>query len=887
MVDIIKDEIKYLKDIAKSSLGPKKFINNNEVQRILKNILENGEMEKKFSKIVLILLSTNKEFNNEILNVLMRIFEEPSKFSIKSFRKYLRYKGELVWESHRENSLELYQKLSYNIMEFLEENSFNETIEKFDKELQIVSKITGKNRKYTDSLIYEFKNALIREDPVMMSKISGMLKELIKEFNSKSKEKFIKDYIEENVKSIKDKFKLRIRDNNYTIDSLEQAYKIIINNSNIRNIIRNCVSEDFNIILEADEIENFIQNILFNNNYKNYETLQLRLSPKMILLQATKCYNRLRNNFLPILNEKFSKDQIDIINKYSRDENVDLSLFTSYQKKILNILKPIMIKASISLEVIDNRIEFKRFSNVLDSIEEKEIKEIQKLFFKYNKITRIVFKIYRESLNFLNKLDNSINRNKDEEVPFTDDNYEIKNYDYIDLLNFYCEIIGALDINNLKKLYNDDKMLSDIKNLLIRDGLINCLLYDGKNGLTLAKVINKIYFINKGSLTKDFSINRLTDIFKKSELCNYIDNFTLALLGEEVTEKIVYNTQFLQGRNTLEQIRLRLKKADDLMLKAEKIDTSGVPYFDPINYKGLYIKRYNNNNSKILTSGIDSNTCFKLCANDNDYLFYSILNKHGMVAYFEENGLLCGRITAHIRNNCLMINGIRNLENEHDAHSFEQKERNDKIVEVVKTFAKKMIEISSNSNCPIDFVISNKSGILESNLYDRKFDLVDNRLFTQYIDTYNDDFEEFRRLYDGEEQFFQEIPFYESGTKQPFTTDFGHYPLVMIAKRENKDLNRLWDISTNSPNCDYKRKSLKLIKDKGILSNEELERIFKIDALEYYYNGGDVDNYILPKYEGVSFDYYEISENSYCLILNGNVISKAYKVNDMQYQKRK
>lgn len=887
MVDIRKSEIDSLKEIAKSSFGPQDFINNNEVQSILKSILENGEIEKYFPKIVSILLSTKKEINSEILSVLMKIFGELPNFSIKSFRKYLRYKCELIWEVYRNNHLNLYQKLSYNIMNFLQENSLEDTVKKYKDEINTVSNITSKNREYIESLIKEFKNALLREDPIGISNASGMLKGLIKEFNSKSKEKFIKDYVEQNVNYIKDKFKLKVKNRDYTTESLEQVYKIIINNSSLRNTIRNMVREEFNIILEADEIEEFIQNVLFNNNYKNYEILQLKLSPKLILLQVTKSFNRLKDNFLPILYNEFSINQIEVINRYVNGEKIDFSMFTAYQKQILNIIKPLMKKACVSLVIDDDKIKFKGYNNYLDNIEEKEAKNLQKMFNKYNKITKIVFKIYRDSLDFLNMIDNEICQSLDQDFLFTDDNYELIKYDYIGLLKIYSEIVESIDNENIFKMMDDEKTIFNIWNLLINQGLINCFLYDNKNGITLAKVINKIYFINKGSLTKNFSIDRLTEIFKRAELCNYIDDFTLALLGEEVTEKIVYNTQFLQGKDTYDSIRLRLRKANDLMLRAQKIDTSGVPYFDSIEYKGLSIKRYNNNDSRILTSGIDSNTCFKLCANDNDYLFYSILNKHGMVAYFEENGELCGRITAHIRNNCLMINGIRNLENEYTANSLEQKERNDKIVEVVRLFAKKMIEISSNSNCPIDFVVSNKSGILESNIYDGKFDLVDNRLFTQYVDTYNDDFEEFRRLYDNKEQLFQEIPLYEKGCKQPFTTDFGHYPLVMIAKRENKNLERLWDISIDSPDSNYTRKSLDLVKGKGVLSSENIARILKIDALAFYYNGGNISDYTIPNYEGIAFDSYEIYENKYFLVKNSEIISKGYSFDNSQYQKSK
>ena len=38
-----------------------------------------------------------------------------------------------------------------------------------------------------------------------------------------------------------------------------------------------------------------------------------------------------------------------------------------------------------------------------------------------------------------------------------------------------------------------------------------------------------------------------------------------------------------------------------------------------------------------------------------------------------------------------------------------------------------------------------------------------------------------------------------------FTTDFGHYPVVMIKKRDGKNLERLFDISYDDPEAIYER----------------------------------------------------------------------------------
>ena len=63
--------------------------------------------------------------------------------------------------------------------------------------------------------------------------------------------------------------------------------------------------------------------------------------------------------------------------------------------------------------------------------------------------------------------------------------------------------------------------------------------------------------------------------------------------------------------------------------------------------------------------------------------------------------------------------------------------------------------------------------------------------------TYGDDYEK---------SYFQQV-----NENTIFTTDFGSYPVVLIKAREGKTLERLFDISYNSPEAIYKRPSNKKI----------------------------------------------------------------------------
>ena len=59
---------------------------------------------------------------------------------------------------------------------------------------------------YVKNVIKKYKEAFIKEDIVLLSEASSNIKSLIKEYNSKSKERYIKKYIEKNIEDIKGYF---------------------------------------------------------------------------------------------------------------------------------------------------------------------------------------------------------------------------------------------------------------------------------------------------------------------------------------------------------------------------------------------------------------------------------------------------------------------------------------------------------------------------------------------------------------------------------------------------------------------------------------------------------------------------------------------------------
>lgn len=835
------------------------------------NIVNSDNME--YSDLINSLIDMRKDLNEEEKKVLKLLLLDSPNLLIKEYRHYLRFNALGAWEKNKKTDSVEHTNLSSNITEFLKRNPFDEFIGEYESLISHISQITGKSIDYIVYIFQSYSEACRLGDMNRLSSCTGDIKGLIKEFNAKVKEKFIRDYINQRVLDIKPFFKLVTKSTVVGDSQKDKIINFMLKNDALRNSIRKEIDSYFNVILDSDELEEFVKNIINYNSRKNYDMLNIRYSPKFDLLQGTKSFNRLNQNYLEGLRRLFSIDQVDLINQFVNGDSESRKklypLFSEGQRRLLLEIIPIMNDFDCSIDVLDSQFVFSANSKILNSIEERAVKDEYKKIDNYDRIVNFIFKNYYLSARSIDDIESDvINSEIDENnvVLFTDDNYSLSDKSFLNKYGECINFVNGIDKAAIDYIMRNKDVFDKLKNLLINEGLLSCFLCDSSSDFNiLCNVINNLRYMIKNHSHSDLHISNFSNIVKDCELCKYIDDFTLALLGQNVAGKIVYNQQFLQNGNDPINISTRLRKATDLMIRANDVRNSAVPYFEPIEYEGVKLIRYNNNDPQILTSGIDSNTCFKIDANDNDYLFYSILNKNGCVLYFEEDGKLCGRITAHLKNNCLMINGIRNIDNEYSADSLDKKRRNDKFLKLVEMFADKMIEESSNSNCPIDFVIANKSGILEASDYNDRYQLVENRIFRQYLDVDNDDFSEFSHMYDGKEQFLKQAPYYSGGIDEAFTTDFGHYSLVLIKSRDNKYLERMWDVSITSPDPIYERKNMYDIKKTGKLSDSEKNIVRRIHALNYYFEGGDPKDYTIPSYFDFNFDYVEIKDDYYIL----------------------
>ncbi|MBE6157795.1 MAG: hypothetical protein E7160_03280 [Firmicutes bacterium] len=845
------------------------FIIDKEVKSIINDYRSNRFNSSNYKEVITAMVNTLK-LSKKDTSLLIDLFSSPSILSISAYKKYLRYKGSFKWNYYRDKNNSLYDDLAIRMCTFLKHDTFEKMIAKYSEEIRNINYITGIFYDDILDLFNRYQEAYFEKDSTRLALIYSEIRDLIQKFNSKSKEKFISDYVDHNLDIIKNNFKCNnevYSINNMSIDSyLDSCFS----NSKYIDNLKLYIKNNFSIDVFDEELKEIMYNILKNKNKDNRELFNIH-NYDLDNLIVTKNFNRLCSNYLKDLNELFDVLQVPYINYYIYHKNdSDKRYFSKKQLLFLETIIPIVRDARAHVVVSDDRLNFVSSSNILSIDEENELKRAERLNKSYKSFCNLVFSDYYKESSLKGKYINTSKEESNDNVIFNDSNYYLSNTNY--LLNFelIAFILSNIDSSVISKLSLSDKDYLRLKKFLIDDGLLACSLTYMDDGNDISTLINNILNISDVKL----SMNSLPTIFKKAELFNYVDDFTLSLLGSDVAYKIVFDVSFLVDGYVPEKIKERLLKANTLMLMSNYIKRSAIPYFDPIKLDGVSIERYNNNDSSILTSGIDSNTCFKLSAVDNDYMFYSVLNKNGMVAKIMENGEMIGRITAHRNGNCLLINSIRSNDNRYQANCFEDLVRNDKIIKLVKKFADTMIKLTTDSDLSIDYVVCNKAGILSSFEYDKLFPTVPECFFKNPIDTYNKDFIDFKDLF-SDTNFLQQIPFNDSMSEAPFSTDYGNYPIVLISSRSGKMMERRFDISMSSADDIYERTN-RVVTGKGKIPDDVISRLERIDAIDYFNKGLELSCYSRVDYTLLDTVYYEVSDNYYVLIdTNDNVISKS------------
>lgn len=723
---------------------------------------------------------------------------------------------------------------------------FITTIKKYREELSLICQTLNIDEKELRNILKELRPSQNKGAAEIQAeqKARQELKQIFRKFNSVFKENYVKDIVSKKMEMLQDSIISGKSKKIKKVLTPLQFVRYIFDNKILLDRLRNLISSTF-YVYPTDAM---MTSILMATTKKNYSTsmsniLRVKEPDSYDKYLAERHIRRLENNFAGRL-EKMTKD-------FSLEEKEAVLRLIKYHKKcfeldmhhnsdeynqlkmmvkkgdmdlLLGIAK-LMRKSNTDLKLVDGEFQFIYPTRITASekvVCEKHKEKLNAIKKLHNKLFNLYNKQNNDLLEFMNESNDNVRGSVDVEIDGSKwlDSEKIK------------KLISKIDIDAINKM--PDRTFNALKKFLIKDGLLWVYLADNIKSSMVAKIVNNFESIYASMIPTDISIENIQEIVKKANLYDYVDDYTIALVGLDNLAKIINYNQFLGVAVTDEIIRKRIRKVVDLTLRSENMDKSSLPFTCDIRTENYSLLRYRNNDPDIFTSGIDTKTCFCVGVNENDFFFYSLLNKDGyVIKIVDKDNKLVARASCFRRNNVLMINGIRFLNNKVIPENQEELEQFREIIELIKLMARKMISITSEDKCPIDYVVCNQAGLLENAYFEEKFEKVNSQLFREPINIYNDEWQEFVHMYDGEEeQLLQEVP---SDPEHSFTTDFGnHYPALLIESRNNMGLFSPRDISLGDQEAIYRRPRRMVAEYIGEEINEDiLSQINRLRALDY------------------------------------------------------
>lgn len=739
------------------------------------------------------------------------------------------------------------------IEEELERNGFLSTIKKYKVEIDLITKIMHLDSNHIIKLLKELKKPN-HVDIQQQLNARQELKAIIRKFNAKFKEEYIKRLINKKMELLKEFTTFKPNKTRQYVLPLSVFESYIIKNKEVKDTIATIINEKLGIITNGMQLQELIYTTL-SPNYEEDTLKILNITPPQCLQHYidTKALNRLKRSYEQSLNFLFNAESPEVKNLVIDVIKTKIALRqikdeTEYQKMkrileektrrlciktnrtglhTIEEISAILSSTNVQLGINnEGSFEFK-LTHTLTKEEKKQSKEYIAKLIQIKKIHNILYSLYEK----LDKGLASVIKNTETPVPLNENNYEIDTSYWL-TKDKLMAIINKIDTNKLDNL--SDRQYNLLKKFLIEDGLLWAYIAENIDLNTFSKIINNFDTISRVFPASKINISQLHEIIKTANMQDYTNDLIIGLVGQEIATKVINYNQFSGVTVTDEIIQKRLRKLIDLSVRSEYINKSSLPFRCDVKLGDYKLQRYRNNDPSIFASGIDTKTCFFISVNENDFFFYSLINKNGFVLKIvNEKDELIARASCFRKNNVFMINGIRCKNNKVLPENKEDKDEMIKIVELIEIFATKLIERTKEDECPIDFVVCNKAGILENPFFEDRFESINSDLFKEPINIYDDDWEEFVHTYDNQEQMLQEVP---TCPDKSFTTDFGsHFPALLIKSREGMPLTSPRHISLKDQPATYTRPKRDIEEYIGLeITDEILARINRIKALSCF-----------------------------------------------------
>lgn len=779
------------------------------------------------------------------------LFATYPKVSIEAYQNTARYYATKKYEDEIKDKV-----IPHGFSQILEQEINKQgilyTVKKYDHEIQTIADTMGIEKMVVVSLLQKLRHkpneSLAHTTDRTIA--ATELKTLIRRFTSAHKEKYIKSIIDQKMNELKDHIQETDIEKSKSYLDPETFINYVLYNKILKETIESLIQEKIGISPETYSLEKLLRatfsskiNPRENSVLNMAQVLNIKEPPSYQSFTINKDRNRLKRNFEPKLNKLFSKyteeQKQNILyfikwnylakkQKKSSKENTTpiKALINRNDQDLIEEMSTLMANSSTTIDLINGKFIF-NIPHILSEQEAKECREYIKKMKAVKKIHNGIYSLYQKQ----DRITSSFVEKAPKTFITKEENYQI---DITHWLSFekIKTLIDKIDITTLEKLSQEQFEL--LRKFLVEEGILWAYIADNIDIDTMVKIINNFEALTFCIKKTDFTINNLEEIIRKAKLYDYANELIIGLIGIDNVAKIINYNQFLGRDLTDDVIYSRLEKAMDLAVRSEKTTKSSLPFNCDIKLDDYALIRYKNNDPNIFSCGIDTKTCFFISVNENDFFFYSLLNKNGYtIKIVNSRNELVARASCFRKNNVLMINGIRCKNNKVIPESEEDLNEFKRIVELITLMAKKMIELTSADICPIDYVVCNKAGILENNFFEGKFESINAQLFKEPINIYGPDWEEFVHLYDNQKQLLQEVPY---SPEHSFTTDFGcNYPALLIASRDYRGLLSPRDISLDDQPATYERPRKEVMTYIGAeITEEVINAINRIRALNCF-----------------------------------------------------
>ena len=428
------------------------------------------------------------------------------------------------------------------------------------------------------------------------------------------------------------------------------------------------------------------------------------------------------------------------------------------------------------------------------------------------------------------KIDEEINdielNNIASSLPFTDEYFVFAG---LDKLEYKLGDLTFFNIINPTSII-DDEAYNNLRNFIINNSLIWLMLIKDKRLQqvrdartdNILKMFDHMKKITKLSKTLKYNLDNYEDIIKLYKLSICADEQTIAILGTDIIYQLTKNRGYT--RSSEKKI---IKIAKDLICEMAKRKMSTVPYIKGKTENYRY-SIYDPLDETILLAGINTDACFRVDGNDNDFLHYCALDKNGIVLKITDTfGNFIARASGFRSGNTIFFNQLRTIYDFGGNKVFG--EYNKEKEEIIETFfeacnaIREVSQTNENEEHKIENVIINRSYILsvvEANIeYDSK-ELIGDFPILQDTDDWKHFVENTKNL-----QEIDEID-------DVFSIDYGAYDLISCCDVINEEGKYLIDL--NDVEAVYSRDRNSIIWYDEI-NEEAINRINKIEAMYTYY----------------------------------------------------